>query len=96
MPPSTRTHYLLTYDITDDAHRQRLADLLLDYGDRVQKSVFEADLDHDDLANILRRAEPLIDVDDSFRVYPLCKSCREGSLLRGRAQVPMSDTYDII
>ena len=70
MPPSTRIHYLLSYDITDDKHRQHLADLLLDYGDRIQKSVFEADLDADELAKILRCAEPLIAEEDSFRSYP--------------------------
>ena len=96
MPPSTRTHYLLSYDITINKNRQRLADLLLDYGDRIQKSVFEADLDADDLAKIMRIAEALVDTDDSFRVYPLCKSCREKSLLRGRAIVPAEETYEIV
>ena len=96
MPPSTRTHYLLSYDITDDKHRQRLAAMLLDYGDRMQKSVFEADLDADDLATILRRAEALIAEEDSFRIYPLCKHCCDGLILRGRPRVPAEETYEII
>ena len=96
MPPSTRMHYLVSYDITDDRSRQRIADLLLDYGDRIQKSVFEADLDADDLATILRKAEPLIAEEDSFRIYPLCKACRAGLILRGSATRVEDATYTII
>jgi len=91
-----RTHYLLSYDITDDKNRQRLSNLLLDYGDRMQKSVFEADLDADELAVILRKAESLIDKEDSFRVYPLCKHCCDGLILRGRPSVPKEETYEIV
>jgi len=96
MPPSTRTHFLISYDITDDRNRQRVANLLLDYGDRIQKSVFEADLDADDVATILRKAEPLIVEADSFRIYPLCKACRAGLILRGSATAAEDDSYAII
>jgi len=65
MPPSTRTHYLLSYDIEDDGARQKLATLLLDYGDRVQKSVYEADLDDLELRKVLQRAQRYIGEEDS-------------------------------
>ncbi|MBW1990880.1 MAG: CRISPR-associated endonuclease Cas2, partial [Deltaproteobacteria bacterium] len=37
--------WVVSYDIVDDRRRLRLAKLLTDYGHRVQKSVFECDLD---------------------------------------------------
>ena len=37
--------YLVTYDITDDQRRTKVAKILEDFGDRVQYSVFEMILD---------------------------------------------------
>ena len=36
--------YLIAYDISDDARRTKLAELLEGFGQRVQRSVFECDL----------------------------------------------------
>ena len=68
MPPSTRRHYIISYDITDNKQRSRLANILLDYGDRMQKSVFEADLDDKNLNDILKVALHCIGKDDSLRL----------------------------
>ena len=35
-----RKFYFISYDITDDKRRNRVARILLDYGERVQYSVF--------------------------------------------------------
>lgn len=37
--------YTISYDIPDDKRRLKIAKILLDYGPRVQYSVFEAQLD---------------------------------------------------
>jgi CRISPR-associated protein Cas2 len=70
--------YVIAYDITNDRQRDRLANLLLDYGDRVQKSVFEAELSAEELKEVLARAAKYLDGEDSLRVYPLCGSCVQG------------------
>jgi CRISPR-associated protein Cas2 len=70
-----RSRCVIAYDISDDRRRTRLARLLLDYGDRLQHSVFEADLTPDDIERILRKARPLLDEDDSLRIYVLCAEC---------------------
>ena len=75
MPRTTRTHYIIAYDISDDSNRTRLSNLLLDFGERVQKSVFEADLDAEDVKEILNRAANYLASGDSFRLYPQCKTC---------------------
>ena len=36
--------YLICYDIASPRRRRKLADVLLDYGARVQKSAYECDL----------------------------------------------------
>lgn len=41
--------FLVCYDIADDRRRDRMAKALLDYGARIQESVFLAELD-DELA----------------------------------------------
>jgi len=71
-------------DIEDDGARQKLATLLLDCGDRVRKSVYEADLDDLELRKVLQRAEKYIGEGDSLRVYPLCRACPGGVMTRGR------------
>ena len=40
---------LISYDISDDKKRTRLAKRLKDFGPRVQKSVFEADVKTEEL-----------------------------------------------
>jgi len=69
--------YVISYDIEDDAKRTRLANILLDYGDRVQKSVFEADLTPGALEELLAKATRELEDEDNLRVYPLCGSCEQ-------------------
>jgi len=84
MRGSARTRYVIAYDVESDANRTRLAGLLLDYGDRVQKSVYEADLSREDVKEILKKAANYIDVGDSLRMYPLCGGCLGGVRMLGR------------
>jgi len=67
--------YLICYDITSSSKRQRVANMLLNYGDRLQMSVFEAQLSEDDVKDILKRAEKYVDKEDSFRIYSICANC---------------------
>ena len=68
---------VISYDIEEDRKRTRLANLLLDYGDRVQKSVFEAELTAEALQELLAKATRELEEEDNLRVYPLCGSCEE-------------------
>jgi CRISPR-associated protein Cas2 len=65
---------VLAYDITDDARRTELAAKLKNYGQRVQKSVFEFDLEADQIAELRKEAEKIADIsEDNLRYYFLCK-----------------------
>ncbi|GJQ31786.1 MAG: hypothetical protein HBSAPP04_06250 [Ignavibacteriaceae bacterium] len=68
--------YLVTYDVAKDRRRKKMSDFLLEYGVRVQYSVFECDLTEKDVQAIMKKAEELIDpATDSVLIYPLCKNC---------------------
>jgi CRISPR-associated protein Cas2 len=68
--------YAIAYDIPDDTRRLRVADALLDFGRRVQYSVFEAQLDDGLLQRLRERLAGLIEApEDSVRIYRLCGGC---------------------
>lgn len=68
--------YLVTYDVAKDRRRKKMSDFLLEYGVRVQYSVFECDLTEKDVQAIMKKAEELIDLaTDSVLMYPLCRNC---------------------
>lgn len=71
-------NYLIAYDVSDDARRDKVAATLESYGWRVQKSVFEASLDPIRLARLVAEVERDLtgaETEASVRVYPLCASC---------------------
>lgn len=70
--------YLICYDVVSNTRRRKLADVLLDYGDRVQKSAYECDLKTAArLRALLARARKHIDPKtDTLRVYRVCAACR--------------------
>jgi len=70
--------YVVTYDIANDKRRTKLSDLLGKYGNRVNYSVFEIEL------NETKREQLLYEIElkkllnkkyDSFRFYHLCENC---------------------
>jgi CRISPR-associated protein Cas2 len=66
----------ISYDIADNRRRQRLAKLLLNYGHRVQKSVFEVQVDDRQYLKLKKSIGEIIDwEDDSVRYYFLCSRC---------------------
>jgi CRISPR-associated protein Cas2 len=68
--------YVIAYDISDNKRRARLVRRLESLGERVQRSVFEADLPAGELERLLARMERIIDpVVDGIRIYRLCGEC---------------------
>ncbi|HWP34537.1 MAG TPA: CRISPR-associated endonuclease Cas2 [Thermodesulfobacteriota bacterium] len=77
MPPRHMRHMVVSYDVTDDRKRARLARFLLGYCERVQKSVFEGEVAERRLEGLRRGLGRLIDQKvDSVRLYTLCARCR--------------------
>ncbi|GLI52591.1 MULTISPECIES: CRISPR-associated endonuclease Cas2 [Thermodesulfovibrio] len=69
---------VVSYDISDDKKRKKVAELLKDYGIRVQYSVFECNIDQKYLKQMINEILPYIDEkQDSLRIYYICEGCRE-------------------
>jgi len=67
---------LVSYDIVDTKRRTRLAKKLLNFGMRVQYSVFECDLTSAQLDALKEQALPYVDLkQDSLRIYRMCEAC---------------------
>lgn len=68
---------IVSYDIVDTKKRTKLAKKLLNYGLRVQYSVFECDLSAEKIKEMEQTALKFVDLTkDSLRIYRLCDSCR--------------------
>ena len=68
---------VVAYDVPDDRRRLKLANAFKDFGERVQLSVFECDLDEKELAALEKRLLKLVNLEkDSVRIYRLCAECR--------------------
>ncbi len=69
--------FIVSYDIVDDKTRSKVAKLMEAYGVRVQKSVFECELNEKQLIKLKNKLAMLIDHEtDSVRFYRQCKKCR--------------------
>jgi len=72
--------YVVCYDVSDDRVRNRIAKVLLKYGNRVQYSVFEVMLRSRSELNILiEKLRKVADDNTDIRLYRLCENCRQVS-----------------
>ncbi len=87
--------YLVVYDVSNDGNRTRLASKLLDYGDRVQRSVFEITLTPKEFMNLMFYIRPYIRDTDNLRVYSLCANCETPVCALGPSPPPVEKTVVI-
>ena len=70
------TRFIVCYDIADDKRRQRVAQILDAYGDRIQGSVFELPVTAMSMQECLDTVVDELDFSmDGLIVYPLCSAC---------------------
>ena len=68
--------FLVAYDICHPRRLHRVAKVCEDYGLRVQKSVFEAELEAETFKDFWREVGEEMDPAEDFLVaYVICKSC---------------------
>ncbi len=88
--------WVVCYDSSDDARRNRLVNILLDYGQRVQESVFWVEAEDDLAERIRERLGRVIDVDeDSLWIIPLCAACTKKLVVMGKNKRPEVPEYYI-
>ncbi|GBD08284.1 CRISPR-associated endonuclease Cas2 [Candidatus Thermoflexus japonica] len=84
-------YVVVAYDIPDDGRRLRVARALWGMIDRVQKSVFEGELEDPHLERLEERIRRLVRAgEDQVRIYLLCAACRRRIRSIGRS-IPMED-----
>lgn len=88
---------VVSYDVVDDRRRTKVHKTLKNFGVRVQYSVFECQLDSDDLKRLQKRLRPLIDLkEDSVRFYLLCEVCLPKAQVLGVGQVSEIKPFRIV
>ncbi|MBT9136641.1 MAG: CRISPR-associated endoribonuclease Cas2 3 [Firmicutes bacterium] len=94
--------FLVTYDVAteDKAGEKRLkkvADICLDYGSRVQKSVFECTLKDKQYEQLLKRLLDCIDHEkDSLRIYRFTEAGRQNIQVFGAELYSNHERSEII
>ena len=88
--------YVVSYDISDDKKRNKVAKILFDFGKRVQYSVFECILEDDHLKKMVGRLERVVSQEDSVRIYPLCMKCKSSATTMGRCDITKDESVYIL
>lgn len=80
--------YLVCFDISDNKIRNRVGKYLGAFGNRVQRSVFEVELqDQAALLYVKNKLGDWLESGDNLRFYPLCQNCRDNALVCGSASI---------
>ena len=89
---------LVCFDIVDDNTRNRVGKILKEYGQRVQKSVFEcSDLNEEKFLKMKNRLEDCIDSsEDTVRYYFVCQGCLKKMEYSGIGEPPQDERYRVI
>ncbi|MDQ7031616.1 MAG: CRISPR-associated endonuclease Cas2 [Desulfonauticus sp.] len=89
---------LAIYDIRDEKRLNKVAKLMESYGQRVQRSVFELDLDRFALIALQEQLLEIINKDeDAVKFFRLCNKCWEKCIVFGNCSrsLPLKE-LDII
>lgn len=83
---------VVCYDVSSDRSRLAIAHILMGFGVRVQKSVFECLVDKKGtVATIKELLLPLLSEGDNLRIYTLCPKDR-GDIRSNGGQPPQNKT----
>jgi len=89
--------YIISYDIADDRRRSHLASALLDFGARVQESVFVANLDDELAGRMKERVAKLIDEQwDRVHVRMTWQSCAGRTRVFGSGEIIKDHEFYVI
>lgn len=89
---------IIAYDIAHPRRLNRVARIMKDYGKRVQKSIFEAEIDEKTFNEMKLRVEMVLNKrEDGVKYFPLCNRCSDRPIAIGIcAESPSDDPYVIV
>lgn len=80
--------YVICYDIADDRRRYRVAALLMDFGTRVQESVFVAHLEDELVERMKERLGRAVEAEqDKVHVFEVCAGCEKRQWTIGNSRI---------
>lgn len=89
--------YIVSYDIPDDRKRTRVSKTMLDFGTRVQDSVFECIINDDEhLEKMIEKLSKMVSEEDSVRIYALCAKCEKVVKVLGGGKVTKDENVYIL
>jgi len=89
--------FVVAYDIADDRRRERVASELENFGERVQRSVFECHLTVAQGRELQKRLDALIVWhEDQIRYYTLCQKDARQIAIDGPGEVTQNWDYVLV
>lgn len=89
--------WVISYDISDNTRRTRMANYLLGWGNRVLDSVFECVWRADQLHTIKSELLCMIDINtDRLWLVPVCQRCREAAEVNGQHRAARHPCYHVV
>lgn len=89
--------YVVAFDIVSNKIRYRCVKILLNFGQRVQKSVFECLLNDKQYLEMKKLLDNTINPDsDSLRYYLLCKTCEQNIAVTGLGLFSLNEELIIV
>lgn len=89
--------HVVSYDISSDAVRDRMSRTLLDFGSRIQESVFECVLNTQLHAEMMTRLQRLpLGPADRVRVYRVCERCVEQVAIYGDGEITRDADFYVV
>ncbi len=89
--------YVVCYDISNDRVRERAANTILDFGTRIQESVYECVLDEVWRRRLMSRLADLpLAGEDRVRVYRMCADCVKTIEIMGPGEVTRDPEYFMV
>lgn len=87
---------VISYDISDDDSRKKVANILLDHGVRVQYSVFECLIDAKMLEKLTVMLSDFPEGSDSIRFYQICETCLKKTVVLGNGEITEEVLFHLI
>ena len=89
--------YVVCYDIVSDRLRAQAAKRMLDYGTRIQDSVYECILDKSGYDRLIHQIEQFpLEEEDKIRLYRICGDCLERVRIYGKGQLTEDPEFYLV